>query len=55
MLQPINSKQDINGYENNNQNKKHIKHISYRRLPERRQNNNVQYTFIIHPHTITIR
>ena len=55
MLQPINSKQDINGYENNNQNKKNIKHISYRRLPERRQNNNVQYTFIIHPHTITIR
>ena len=54
MLQPVNGEQDINGHKNNNQNKKYIKHVCYRRFPERRQNDNIQDTFVIHPYTIAI-
>ena len=54
MLQPVNGEQDINGHKNNNQNEKYIKHVCYRRFPERRQNDNIQDTFVIHPHTIAI-
>ena len=54
MLQPINGKQDINRNKNNQQHKADIQHIRQRRLPERRENRNVQDALIVHPHPVTI-